>query len=140
MTNESTEHETNAAVGGRVDPVVMRCRTIEVYHKPDGWPAIQMRDITALCDEIERLSIEVNVQAHWGPKWESECKRRAEIEAVADKYKQYMIDMGKMYFFLREAHCINVPEQDEDEDGLLEQYKDFADQTCDAIRDIATNA
>lgn len=25
-------------------------------HEPEGWPAIQMKEVTALCDEIERLS------------------------------------------------------------------------------------
>lgn len=25
-------------------------------HAPDGWPAIQMRDVTALCDLVERLA------------------------------------------------------------------------------------
>jgi len=26
-----------------------------VDHEPDGWPAIQMRDLTLMADEIERL-------------------------------------------------------------------------------------
>lgn len=30
-------------------------RLLEKDHKPEGWPAVQMREITALCDEIERL-------------------------------------------------------------------------------------
>ena len=29
-----------------------RMRTLEADHTPDGWPAVQMRDITALCDAI----------------------------------------------------------------------------------------
>ena len=38
-----------------VERIVMRCRTLEEDHHPDGWPAVQMKDITALCDEVERL-------------------------------------------------------------------------------------
>ena len=29
-----------------------RMRTLEADHAPDGWPAVQMQDITALCDAI----------------------------------------------------------------------------------------
>lgn len=29
-----------------------RMRTFAIDHEPHGWPAIQMRDITALCDAI----------------------------------------------------------------------------------------
>ena len=30
--------------------LLKRMRLLEVDHAPDGWPAVQMRDITALCD------------------------------------------------------------------------------------------
>ena len=30
-------------------------RLLELDHEPDGYPAVLMRDITALADEIERL-------------------------------------------------------------------------------------
>lgn len=29
-----------------------RMRSLEADHTPGGWPAVQMRDITALCDAI----------------------------------------------------------------------------------------
>lgn len=35
--------------------ITARMRRLEADHQPDGWPAIRMRDITALCDEIEQL-------------------------------------------------------------------------------------
>ena len=35
--------------------LVARMRSFEVDHEPDGWPAVRMREISALCDEIERL-------------------------------------------------------------------------------------
>lgn len=38
-----------------LDDLLRRMRVLAVDHEPDGWPAVQMRDITALCDEVERL-------------------------------------------------------------------------------------
>ena len=32
-----------------------RLRSFEADHKPNGWPAIQMRDVSALIDRIEHL-------------------------------------------------------------------------------------
>ena len=32
-----------------------RLRLLEVDHEPDNWPAVQMRDITAVLDELEAL-------------------------------------------------------------------------------------
>jgi len=40
--------------------LVKRMRVLEVDHGPDGWPAVQMRDISALCDEVDRLRKEVD--------------------------------------------------------------------------------
>ena len=34
-------------------------RSFEADHGPDGWPAIRMRQISALCDEVDRLKAEV---------------------------------------------------------------------------------
>lgn len=35
--------------------IVEEMRGFEIDHGPDGWPAVRMRQISALCDEIERL-------------------------------------------------------------------------------------
>lgn len=35
--------------------LIERLRLFEVDHTPDGWPAVQMRDITTLLDQVERL-------------------------------------------------------------------------------------
>ncbi len=58
----------------------------------------------------------------------------------AAKYKSLMIDMAKMYFHLREARCIHVPEPEEDEDSLLNIYKEHADRTCEEIRALVKGA
>ncbi|MCD1628294.1 hypothetical protein [Marinobacter shengliensis] len=36
-----------------MDDLIERMRTLEQDHEPDGWPAVQMRDISALCDALE---------------------------------------------------------------------------------------
>ena len=33
--------------------LIERLRLLEQDHEPDGWPAVRMRDITALLDAIE---------------------------------------------------------------------------------------
>ena len=33
--------------------LIERMRVLEIDHEPNGWPAIQMRDISAMCDAIE---------------------------------------------------------------------------------------
>ena len=38
-----------------LDELLARMRLLEIDHEPEGWPAVQMREITALCDEIDRL-------------------------------------------------------------------------------------
>lgn len=35
--------------------LIERMRGFEIDHDPDGWPAIRMRDISAMCDAIESL-------------------------------------------------------------------------------------
>ena len=35
--------------------IVARLSGMSADHGPDGWPAVQMRDITALCEEVTRL-------------------------------------------------------------------------------------
>ena len=38
--------------------LIERMRGFEIDHEPNGWPAIQMRDISAMCDAIESLLAE----------------------------------------------------------------------------------
>ena len=35
--------------------LIDRMRALEDDYEPDGWPAVQMRDISALCDQIEAM-------------------------------------------------------------------------------------
>lgn len=38
-----------------LDILLGRMRLLEQDHGPDDWPAVQMRDITALCDAIAEI-------------------------------------------------------------------------------------
>lgn len=38
----------------KVPEFIKEMRSFEGDHKPEGWPAIQMKDISNLCDIIER--------------------------------------------------------------------------------------
>lgn len=35
--------------------LINRMRLLEEDHEPEGWPAVQMKDISALCDAVEHL-------------------------------------------------------------------------------------
>lgn len=63
MPNEITgpEEPSGAPVG--VDALVRRLRLLEVDHDPAGYPPVQMRDISLLCDA---LIPEATVRGH-GP-------------------------------------------------------------------------
>lgn len=37
----------------KLELLIDSCRLLEKDHKPDGYPAIPMRDITMLCDAVE---------------------------------------------------------------------------------------
>ena len=39
-----------------------RMRGLEADHTPDGWPAVLMRDVSALCDEVEKAR---RTAQHW---------------------------------------------------------------------------
>ena len=47
--------ERRVGLGSEASSLVERLRLLEADHEPDGWPAVQLRDITALCSEIDRL-------------------------------------------------------------------------------------
>lgn len=45
-----------------IDEVMRRAHQLEADHGPDGWPAIQMRDVTTMRCEILELRAELNTQ------------------------------------------------------------------------------
>ena len=67
-----------------------KMRLLEADHSPDGWPAVQMRDVTALVDEIERLTVALSKANASSERFERGWYLRGEalekIEAWADAY------------------------------------------------------
>lgn len=47
--------ENIPGVEPQLNDIVAEMRGFADDHEPDGWPAVRMRQITALCDEVERL-------------------------------------------------------------------------------------
>ena len=72
--------------------LIERLRGIEIDHEPNGWPAIQMRDISAMCDAIESLLAENERLKHnlavteqtMREYQELAAKRMEEIERLKD--------------------------------------------------------
>lgn len=62
--------------------VVESLRGFEADHEPDGWPAVRMRQISALCDEAARL------RANLRPEWDEggEAKTLAAAAEDADEW------------------------------------------------------
>ena len=43
-------------------PLVERLRLLEIDSEPDGWPCVQMRDVTALLDVVDAMRREIAVR------------------------------------------------------------------------------
>jgi hypothetical protein len=59
--------------------LVEELRLLEVDHEPSGWPAVQMRQISALCDEVDR-----SVLCVWMERNMLECYQGIAQSAEAD--------------------------------------------------------
>lgn len=57
--NECRELDKAVLGADTIDNVIARMTLLREDHDPEGWPAVQMSDITALCDEIARLRDEI---------------------------------------------------------------------------------
>src|SRR5574337_513308 len=65
------------AGGGWMD-IVAELRGFEIYHEPDGWPGVRMRQISALCDETDRLRDMLR------PEWNEEGEAMTLASAAED--------------------------------------------------------
>lgn len=55
--------------------LIERLRLLEQDHEPDGWPAVRMRDITALLDAIEAAR-EDAARLDWLDSFADSCEYR----------------------------------------------------------------
>lgn len=42
-----------------IEQLMERLKEMQADHNPNGWPAVRMREITALCEHAERLAYEL---------------------------------------------------------------------------------
>lgn len=57
---------TEVDVAGPAEALVRRCREFEIDHPPNGYPPITMREVSALCDALERY----REALEWVRKWD----------------------------------------------------------------------
>lgn len=62
-----------------LDALIDRMRTLTIDHEPDGWPAVRMRDITALLEHI--VCLEARVQELGQMARDCTSRRVRELEA-----------------------------------------------------------
>jgi predicted transcriptional regulator len=62
--------------------LIKRLRSFEQDHKPHGWPAIQMRDVTALLDTIEAQAKQIEALQTDAERYQNEAFRAQIIDAA----------------------------------------------------------
>lgn len=67
-----------------MEDIVEKLRSLEKDHAPDGWPAVQMRDITALLDEIDLL------RAQMVPTWDDDTGEPMTLAAAAKDADEWL--------------------------------------------------
>ena len=70
--------------------IVEYLRGFEADHKPDGWPAVKMCQISELCDEAERLRAEMT------PEWD-EAGEAKTLAAAAEDADEWMALIERLH-------------------------------------------
>lgn len=70
MKNHNDQEKNTKGASGSLDALVGALRLLEFDHEPDGWPAVQMKDISELLDLVDTVRIIAFVQ---GAKWWEYC-------------------------------------------------------------------
>ena len=87
--------------------LIERLRVLEQDHKPDGWPAIQMRDVTALLDTLEAQAKQIEaLQADAGQgreRFEAFVKKNLGDIAVMDGGRYISPKINKYWLVWQEA-------------------------------------
>lgn len=94
--------------------IVEEMRGFEIDHEPDGWLGVRMRQVSALCDEIERLRRELG---QWKNNHAVEVRRARILKERTDMpidrvqaYEKWGEDMAdaQRYRFLCECDTGNL--------------------------------
>ena len=76
--------------------LIERMRGFEIDHSPDGWPAIRMREISAMCDAIESLLAE-------NERLKAELAKYCDAPVVAYATTNEEGDLSMLFFDEQEA-------------------------------------
>lgn len=90
-----------------------RLRSFEKDHTPDGWPAVRMRDITALLDDLDnaRSDNQVLRLGYAAARLEIESLQRRVLDAAFDAVRKKLCALPRYSFVL-------------DDDGLIRRAQD----------------
>lgn len=79
--------------------IVEQMRSFESDHHPDGWPAVQMKQISSLCDEIERLQSVIDAaNARYLPGDLVKCDSKDDFRIVVSA------DYERMFLEIKSEH------------------------------------
>lgn len=87
----STKNESGVSAVLSTDELgdlLERMRGFEIDHVPEGWPAIRMRDISALCDAINDLQATLQAVNFC---WRQDAKRLAWWNATFQSFSRAQI-------------------------------------------------
>lgn len=87
-TNQDTSAERD---------LVAHMRSFEADHEPDGWPAVRMREISALCDEIERLRAALASRDEAAQQPQGQAVSDEEIVELFDKHISHDEETGFIF-------------------------------------------
>lgn len=68
--------------------LIKRIRLLQADHAPDGWPAIQMKDITSLCDSIFQLEQKL---IGWPDLFDENMIMQSQLESVTGEIKRLLL-------------------------------------------------
>lgn len=86
--------------------IVEEMRGFESDHEPDGWPAIQMKHVSALCDEIDALRAELQKLR------EQEPVIQIENDRVINFNPNYDGDVSNGEFYAAPVPAMPIPKQE----------------------------
>lgn len=81
-----------------MNDLIERMRLLELDHEPDGWTAVQMRDITALLDALE-VALEDAERLDWLEEQAQTSRTGVSIDYIYDAEDGYVNEKG--YRFMR---------------------------------------
>ena len=108
--------------------LVANMRALEADHEPDGWPAVRMKEISALCDEIERLraALASRDEAAQQPLRAAEAARQLEFSMTS-------------WASLKHRHCAYIERLEQQQAGAVDEVSDELVSVGGQLANVAFN-